>query len=282
MSIHRSAATLATAIRSVLCQTFGDWELLIVDDGSPDDGCLEIVRRFADPRIRIRHERENAGLAARLNELIDEARGVYFARMDSDDVMYPERLSEQLRFLQHDPAVDLVGSGALVFNGQGNVTGALPRQSTHEEICRRPWSGFHSLAHPTWLGRTDWFKRIRYRAKFRKAQDRDLLLRSYKTSRFACLPVILLGYRQDCLSLAKILRTRRWLATALWDEAWKGRDYRLLRGVVEQGGKSFVDALAIVSGLRYKLLRHRALPVSAEERSRWAQVWRACQEGEVA
>lgn len=276
MPVFNCGSTLGAAIRSLLLQTYPHWELLILDDGSGDD-TVEVVRRFDDPRIRLTVDSRNLGLAARLNQAVGLARGRYFARMDGDDLCYPERLARQVAFLQDAPETDLVGAGAMVFDQTGQAVGALPNRSTHEAICARPWTGFY-LAHPTWMGRTAWFAQYPYRESARRAQDQDLLLRTYRYSRFAALPEIELGYRQERLSLRNILRGRYHFTRALWRQMVAGSDWRLARGLVEQPLKALVDIAAIVSGAGYRILRHRALGPTEEQRRDWDRVWRACWE----
>jgi glycosyltransferase involved in cell wall biosynthesis len=200
--------TLGDALASVLLQTYQNWELLLIDDGSRDQTAA-IARKFGDPRIRIFSDGTNKGLPARLNEAIDRSSGKYFARMDQDDVCFPERLSRQVAFLEAHPEVDLVGVRAVTFVTPGELTGFFPFCETHEEICRRPWNGFY-LPHPTWMGRLDWFKKHRYRSpEVRRAEDQELLLRTYPTSRFACLPEVLFAYRLRSAVSLKINMTAR-------------------------------------------------------------------------
>ena len=92
MPVYNAGKYLRLAVLSIVRQTFTDWELLIVDDGSTDNA-LQGIADIDDARIRILRDGKNKGLAARLNECIDLARGKYFARMDQDDVSYPERFS---------------------------------------------------------------------------------------------------------------------------------------------------------------------------------------------
>ena len=94
---------VAEAVESILNQTLGDFEFLILDDGSTD-GSLEILRRYADrdPRIHLT-SRANKGVVASLNELLDQARGEFIARMDADDVAMPERFQKQVDFLRATP-----------------------------------------------------------------------------------------------------------------------------------------------------------------------------------
>jgi glycosyltransferase involved in cell wall biosynthesis len=86
------------SIRSLLNQSYGDFELLLCDDGSDDQG-LAIAHSFNDPRVICWSDGRRLGLAARLNECIDRARGLYLARMDADDIAYPDRLAQQMAFL---------------------------------------------------------------------------------------------------------------------------------------------------------------------------------------
>jgi glycosyltransferase involved in cell wall biosynthesis len=106
MPFYNSAATLELAIRSLLNQSYSDFELLLCDDGSTDHG-LEIAHSFDDPRLVCWSDGRRLRLAARLNECIDRARGRYLARMDADDIAYPDRLKRQLAFLETNTEVDL-------------------------------------------------------------------------------------------------------------------------------------------------------------------------------
>lgn len=278
MPVLNCGATIRPAVQSILNQTFRDWELLVMDDGSRDD-TLEARRELADARVRVFADGEHRGLVARLNQAIEVSRGKYFARMDGDDVSYPERLARQVEFLEAHPEVDLLAGGIVVFGRDGQLLGTREVPTQHESICRRPWAGFY-LAHPTWMGRIEWFRGHRYRAEAVRCEDQDLLLRSYEVSRFAALPEIVLGYREEELSLKKLLVGRRSFARSVVREAMMKRQYAMaLRGVAEQALKSLADCVAVGTGLNYRLLRHRALPADDTIRQRWAQLWGEVREG---
>ena len=98
MPFFNSAATLELSIRSLLNQSCGDFELLLCDNGSYDQS-LAIAHSFDDPRVICLSDGRRLWLAARLNECIDRARGPYLARMDADDIAYPDRLAQQMAFL---------------------------------------------------------------------------------------------------------------------------------------------------------------------------------------
>lgn len=206
MPVHNGARTVATAMRSILWQTLSEWELILVNDASTDETGA-ILSGFRDSRIQVIDERRQKGLAARLNQSLDHARGKYVARMDADDVSYPERFERQVRYLESHPDVDLLGHGAVLFKGEGEVIGLYPTAQSHEEICRRPWWGF-PLAHPTWMGKRSWFLRERYDEQLAKGQDQELLLRAWRTSQFASLAECLLGYRIERISVMKSARGR--------------------------------------------------------------------------
>jgi glycosyltransferase involved in cell wall biosynthesis len=270
--------TIGLALRSIVHQTYAHWELLLLDDGS-SDATVAIARALAEPRIRVLGDSAWLGLAARLNQGIDAARGTLLARLDADDVAFPERLAQQVQFLQEHPEVDLVGASAVVFGDDGQAYGRFPAPLTHAEICRRPWSGFY-LPHPTWMGRIAWFRRFRYRPEQdRAAQDQDLLLRSFRDSTFANLPETLIGYRQHELSWRKFARGRiQWVRAAL-REARRRRAWSAMIAVpAVQLAKAAVETAAIASGVGRRLLRHRALPLAAQERERWEQLWHSLNE----
>jgi glycosyltransferase involved in cell wall biosynthesis len=208
LPVYNGGATLAVALRSVLAQTFEDYELLVLDDGSTDNS-LQVARSFSDCRLHVLSDGMRHGLAARLNQGAGFARGRYIARMDQDDICFPERLARQFDFLENHSEIDLLGCRAVVFLNAREIVGLVPFRRTHEEICTDPWRGLY-LVHPSWMGRTDWFRRHRYRMPEKVlAEDQELLLRAYPESRFACLDEVLLAYRTGRFRLSKTLRGRR-------------------------------------------------------------------------
>jgi glycosyltransferase involved in cell wall biosynthesis len=264
--------TLAIAIRSILNQSYHNWELLVMEDGS-SDRTLEVARNFSDPRISILTDRLHKGLVPRLNQAVAMSCGKYFARMDADDIAYPERLKLQIEYLERHPDVDLLGCEMLVFKDYGVAQGCRRAPGTHEEICKHPSDGFR-LGHPTWMGRTLWFRAHPYDATAIRAEDQVLLLRCYASSRFACLPEILCGYREDKIALAKILRGRYGFARAAFGECLGRNGYfSAIVGLSRQCGKAFLDTLAVVTGLHYKVLPHRARALDLASQRRWAEVW---------
>lgn len=106
---YNAAAFLQEAIDSVLKQTFADFELIIIDDGSTDDSA-KIISKQNDPRLRILRNEKNQGLIRALNAGMAAAKGKYIARMDADDVSRPERFEKQVSFLEKNPSVGVCGT----------------------------------------------------------------------------------------------------------------------------------------------------------------------------
>lgn len=208
MPIFNAGHHLRLAVLSIVHQSFNDWELLIFDDGSTDNA-VQFLDDINDPRIRIINDGLNKGLAARLNEAIDMARGQYISRMDQDDVSYPERFAKQLATLQGNSALDVVATSAITISDENEMTGLLPCPVSHEAICARPWQGI-CFAHPTWMGKTAWFRKFRYAIPGPYfCEDQELLLRSYSESRFGATAEILFAYRvRETRNLPRVLKTR--------------------------------------------------------------------------
>lgn len=255
--------TIFGAVKSICEQSYENWELLILDDGSTD-GSLTAINSIQDGRIIPVVRGDRQGLAARLNQGIDLAKGKYIARMDADDIAFPERLAQQVKYLEEHMNVDLVGTRAIVFHEGGRVVGLLPFAQNHAEICARPWNNF-PLAHPTWMGRCAWFRRHRYRVpEYRRAEDQELLLRSHAVSTFSCLPEVLLAYRQGCFCVKKTLTGRTSLLRAqLLHFIRCGDAGSILKSITMFGIKSMVDLVAsLPEADRLYFMRMNALPSS--------------------
>ena len=275
MSVHNGGKALLSTIRSLRNQTHEDWELILMDDGSTDN-TLELARNIDDSRIRVYSDGRNRKLPTRLNQCVALSRGKYFARIDSGDLAYPERLAKQVAYLEKHTKIDLLATRIIIFAENGRVIGTYNFRQTHKEICSRPMSGFY-FPHPTWMGRTKWFRNHPYRADMYKSQDQELLLRTYSANAFACLPNILLGYQKESLSLESILKSRYYLSRALLIRSVFDKNYFLAAGVLENILKALIETLAITTGLNYRILRHRSIPVAPREIRRWQRVWESCQ-----
>lgn len=225
MSVYNGEAHLAEAVESVLSQTFRDFELVILDDGSTDRS-LEIVRGYAakDSRVRL-ITRENRGLIASLNQLIDEARAPLLARMDADDRCHPERLAKQQDFLAAHPACGVVGSWAHRMDGDGKVWPGYIYKFPITSAEVRAAIGYESiLAHPAVMYRRDVVRQAGgYRRAFKHVEDFDLWLRMADITEISNIPELLLTYRthDDQITSRHLLEQRINAGISL--HAWKIR-----------------------------------------------------------
>ena len=271
MSMRNSAPTVGAAVRSVLMQTLRDWELIVIDDGSSDQSNA-IVEGFHDERIRLIRESSSAGLAARLNQAVALSKGEFIARMDADDICFPERLSRQVARLREDPQLDLVGCGAVVFASGGELIGEMPVGLDHREIVARPFVGF-PFPHPTWCGRASWFRNNSYDSKLRYAEDQDLLLRSFRHSKLAGLDTVLLGYRQDRLVLRKLLPGRATFMRSVWrNGVATGESLPALAGIANHAAKGMLDVATLGLGLNRQMQLRRLNSVSPAIEREWRQL----------
>lgn len=193
MPVHNGEAFLREAIASILTQTFRDFELLVIDDGSSDSSA-GIVHSLDDPRIRLVHNELNLGLIATLNRGIDLARGEYIMRMDCDDISLPERLQRQVEFMERNPEVGVCGVWYREF---GEKTHRTTRCAPDHDSIKCGTLFNPVVGHPTVILRKSVLLEhgLRYDPAFRHAEDYQLWARALKCCRFANIPEVLLHYR---------------------------------------------------------------------------------------
>ncbi len=197
MSVFNNAPYLAQAIAAILAQTHGDFEFLIVNDGS-SDGSAAIIDAHAarDHRIRAIHQ-DNRGLVASLNRMLDEARAPIVARMDGDDDCHPERLARQYAFMQANPDHGVVGTQSISFDDCGARWASPPFPVSDAEV-RAAMGSRNVLCHPSVVMRRDLVREAGgYRRQFVHCEDRDLWLRLSERSKLASLPEALTYYRRS-------------------------------------------------------------------------------------
>jgi glycosyltransferase involved in cell wall biosynthesis len=276
LPVRNAGPLLLAAVASIRAQTYSHWELLLMDDGS-DDGFVERVACVQDERIRVVRGDSSLGIATRLNQGIALARGSLVARMDADDVSFPQRLECQVRTLLANNRLDLLGTSTLMVDEQGEPVGLLPRALDHAELVRRPWRGFY-LAHPSWMGRTAWFRAHPYAepAPYR-CEDQELLLRTHVHSCFGCTGEVLLAYRvRASIDAAQLARTRK--AWWLCQRRQFGHEARWLALVLAwccYGLRSIADRAKLRLGMRVVRRSRVSLPPGLAER------WQAIRAGQL-
>jgi len=202
---YNSEDFLSYAILSVLNQSYRNWELLLLDDGSTDSS-LSIAKSFTDERIVIYSDENNFGLVYRLNQSVLLAKGDYYARMDADDIMHSNRIARQVAFLQVNQQIDLVGTSWYSINDKNEIISKKnpPKQPDQNDI-------YYSICflHPSILGKKDWFISNKYDDRFLRIEDYELWLRTISHSHFENILEPLMFYREFGMPhLKKYTRTQ--------------------------------------------------------------------------
>ncbi|MCF6324137.1 MAG: glycosyltransferase [Gammaproteobacteria bacterium] len=196
MSVFNGEDTIANSIDSILAQTFDDWELIIIDDCSTDSSAL-IIREYenSDRRIKMLVNQVNMGLAAGLNRGIKASSGTYIARIDADDLSFPDRLKKQVLFLDKNPDISVLGTGAQFINEGGHVIKEVLMPKTHDEIIEFiPKSS--PFIHASVIARRKFFIETGgYNCQLRRAQDYELWARGMRSFKYHNLPEILVKYQ---------------------------------------------------------------------------------------
>lgn len=198
MPVYNGEKYLRESIDSILNQTFGDFEFLIINDGS-NDNSAGIVRSYNDKRINFVENEQNRGLSFSLNKGIDLSNSEYIARMDADDISLPSRLEKQIAFLNKNPNVGICGTWGQFF-GESSLIAKTPK--SHNKIKGHLFSNC-SMLHPTVVFRNNLFKKynLKYRTDFKIAQDYELWTRASSLINFSNITEVLLMYRINVTQL---------------------------------------------------------------------------------
>lgn len=173
LPVYNAGPFLGFTINSILNQSFTNWELIIIDDGSTDDS-LEIALSFKDSRIRVLSDGYNKRLPTRLNQINRLANHEYIARMDADDLIHPERLKIQYDFLNTHTHIDLISTGVVSFRSNGTVVGTRFTKSGFEPTFFQCIQGNSGIIHASVVARKEWFLRNPYDESCIQAEDYKL------------------------------------------------------------------------------------------------------------
>lgn len=198
MPVYMNDDYLAESIESILHQTFRDLELILICD-DPSEKNRAIIAEFqgTDNRIRVVYQ-ERKGLISSLNEGISLATGTYIARMDADDISYPDRLEKQVAFMEAHPECAIVAAQVEWINVSGDLIGywKTDLQTDTADKIRKILPRENCLAHPTVLIRRMVTDRYRYDPRQKNTEDYDVWLRMASDNLVLCkVPEILLKLR---------------------------------------------------------------------------------------
>ena len=191
------------AVKSILAQSFGDFEFIIIDDGSTDD-TLVVLKELAarDKRIRL-ISRPNAGVSATANEAIGLATGEFLARMDGDDVSTPDRLEKQVAYLRANPDCVAVSGRVLLMDEDALPLYVMPDvQFGHDKIDAGFWRAGWSIVQGACTFRRDALLAVGgYRKHLSLHEDHDLFTRLAEIGKLENLPDVMLHYRRHFSSI---------------------------------------------------------------------------------
>lgn len=218
MPVYNAEEYIAEAIESILTQTFTDFEFIIINDGSTDRS-EEIILTFNDPKIKYLKNTQNLGLVETLNFGIKMAMGIYIARMDADDISFPERLGNQVVFMDQNPKIGAMGSAYEIF---GDVTKTYSPPT--DPILAYTHLSFNSaIGHPTSIIRKSVLDKnnIQYESKFEYAADYAFWIRISQVANITSSKEPLLHYRWHKSNMSNSdpsINRAKSAARALWYE----------------------------------------------------------------
>ncbi len=201
MPVYNASCHLREAMDSVLQQTFTNFELLIVNDGSTDD-TVNIIREYNDPRIRLLENEKNMGISETLNRGIREASSDLIARMDADDICYPDRLQRQYTFMKDNPDCAMVSCYVRIISNDG----AFVRQEVHRDRFLYYTLQFEcNIFHPAVMFRRQPVMQVNmYDRPY--AEDYDLFWKIAAAYKINQIEEVLMDYRLSNNSLHKVTK----------------------------------------------------------------------------
>jgi len=204
MPVYNCEAFIESAVKSILNQSFKEFELLLIDDCSTD-ATVDIVSKISDTRIKLIQKSENSGYTNSLNQGLNLAKGIYIARMDGDDISHPKRFEKQIQFLEQNTDYVLCGSNYKIIDTETIIT--LPE---FNDDIRLTLLSYCCLAHPSVMFRKSIIDNnsLQYDKNKEPAEDYDLWSTLIKYGKILNIQEPLLDYRvhQNQVSQLRITR----------------------------------------------------------------------------
>lgn len=258
LPIYNGAAYIGECLDSILHQTWKNFEIIIVDDGSTDNSA-SIIEKYDDPRIRYTRNSQNKGIVYSLNKGLSQAQGKYIARIDSDDKMHSSRLEKQVQYLEAHPDISLVGSWHYLIDSNGKTIGLKEYPAEDPEIkALLPF--MNPFSHPTTMMRRVILNSYQYSDEYKYCEDYELWIRINESHKTANIP--------DCLTFYRISSNNireEYLKTQ------KQNTIELLSGTFDQWGIDHtVEELALHAAIGTSNARLYFIP---QERSDALKTW---------
>ncbi len=240
MPVYNSGPFIKAAIESILSQTYLDFELIIINDGSTDES-KQVIETFNDKRIRYIENEQNLGIIKSRNKGLQLVQGIYIANMDSDDISMPTRLEKQVNFLEQHPEVSILATKLILINEDDIEIGFWPEDinCTTKQQIKQTLPKINCVGQPTVMMRTNIVKPISYNKNFLHNEDWGLWLEVLsKGEQIDKLDEFLLKYRIHSNSTTvksntkgvekKIIRFKfSYLKSKIFKSKLKGTDYKV-------------------------------------------------------
>jgi len=257
--VHNREDYIRVAVNSILAQTFEDFELVVVDDGSTDR-TAEVLAEYADPRLRVIKNGENLGIPASRNRGLEAATGEYIALLDSDDHAYPDRLARQVKYLDANPQITQVGSWCSFMDSNGNMLDKVRRQPLNPEDIHAHLLFHCPVINRTVMARTAALQEVGYDTAFPRCQDYDMHSRLVIAGHsLANMPGILVCGREHPGRF-----------TGQTSDLGRNRKITIYRRML---ARIDIEANDEELGRHHALTRPAERPVGAEEFLEWAEAW---------
>ncbi len=257
--VHNRERYICVAVNSILAQTFEDFELVVVDDGSTDR-TVAVLESYSDPRLRVARNPRNLGIPATRNHGLELARGEYIALLDSDDHAYPERLAHQVRFLDANPKITQVGTWCSFMDSDGNMLDKVRRQPLQSDDIHAHLLFHCPVINRTVMARTETLRSIGYDTEFPRCQDYDMHCRLVTAGHsLANLPEILVCGREHPGRF-----------TGQTSDLGRDRKIAIYRRML---ARIEIEANEQELGRHHALTRPSERPVEVEAYLEWAEAW---------
>lgn len=260
MPVYNGSRFVGLAIESIMRQTYRNFELLVIDDGSSDDTwkILEKIKQKYPDKIRVYRKPEKTGAFAAVNLLFPIIKGTYIAPMDSDDISHPERLEKEVNFLESHPRVILVGSNAKIIDARGKTTGSKIYPSDHRSIYEA-FALVNPVIHPSCMVRRSLLphREYLYHTQFGVNSDYYTLFNLLNYGKFANIPELLFSYRiHGTNSSLENLRERFLTISRIRLQAVKKLNYKFPIKAIPMFLVQYCIALVLPSSILLPLYLH--------------------------
>lgn len=229
MPVYNGSKFLRDSINSILAQTYNNFELIVIDDGSKDDS-YNTIKQFDDDRIRLLRQ-TNHGLPYTLNKAVSLARGQYIARQDQDDVSLPNRLAKEIEYLLSNPNIALVGAFFTYFDEKTLIPGITITQPFKDIDIRRSMLFHNPFGHGTVMFKKDIFKQIAtYTGELGPIEDFELWSRVIKKFQVGIVPETLYLYRLNSNGMSSLgskeqLTQTNLITEGIWNNCFTYKKY---------------------------------------------------------